>query len=326
MKTSCCNGERTTVKYLLQNTLFQTVNRSESDENIHLHDDTVHLLPAQGTCRQILDRCDRTPTDTTKTEVERPPHRSIEALKQRFSNGVAEQCEWPLKNDLAESYSRAIYWGCVKDRGIEKTIKKILEANVLEDDGEVSTEVVKTYFKNALEYNDPTFLLTAYTVENQFYRKLNSEMTNGNHRQVFKNLCGNWTGYYTGIIMKNPVFDRFHFSGRLYRGIQISSSDYAKYKIGTAFTKTSFQSTTKSWELAKKIAGLSETISEKLPVMLIFTIIDRRSALSIEEISEFPHEEEVLIVPGTLFMVYSINENKTPYEIELRQLEWKNEF
>ena len=45
-------------------------------------------------------------------------------------------------------------------------------------------------------------------------------------------------------------------------------------------------------------------------MILIFTITDPRSALSIEDISEYQSEEEVLIVPGTLFIVEHIDESE----------------
>ena len=108
--------------------------------------------------------------------------------------------------------------------------------------------------------------------------------------------------------------------------MEITQSDFAQYKPGIALANKSFQSTSKSWKIAKGFACPSSPTPGRLPVVLIFTIIDQRSALSIEDISEFQHEEEVLIIPGTLFIVTEVNQDVVPYEIELRQLEWTNEF
>jgi hypothetical protein len=108
--------------------------------------------------------------------------------------------------------------------------------------------------------------------------------------------------------------------------MQITQSDFAQYKPNTALANKSFQSTSKSWKIAKGFACPSTPTPGRLSVVIIFTITDRRSALSIEQISEYQNEEEVLIVPGTLFLVTNINQNEIPYEVELQQLEWKNEF
>jgi hypothetical protein len=151
-------------------------------------------------------------------------------------------------------------------------------------------------------------------------------MASGNSRQVFDKLCHKWTGYYTGFIVKNPAFEPYRFAGQTYRGMEITPVDFAEYKVAAALTNKSFQSTSRSWKIAKGFAYPSNPTPGRLHVMIIFTITDRRSALSIDQISEYQHEEEVLIVPGTLFIVTDVNLDDELYEIQLKQLEWKDEF
>ncbi|CAF0901351.1 unnamed protein product [Rotaria sordida] len=331
---ACCKGDIAVVERLLPVTSLKALNHVEPDGNTCLHaassrgyKNIVRLLLTKGACRRVQDRDGRSPLDAARTgEVARLFARSAEASQQRFSTSPAQQPEWQFANDNAESFSRAFHWGCIKDRGIKKTVKKIQKAHVLDEDRSAATEVVENYFKDALEEKNPLHLLKAYTVESSFYKQLNREMATGSSRKVFEKLRGKWTGYYTGIIAKNPAFDRFRFSGQTYRGMEITRSDYAQYEIGTALSNKSFQSTSKSWKIAKGFACPSHPRPERLPVVIIFTIADRRSALSIEEISEFQNEEEVLILPGTLFIVASINQDQVPYEIELEQLPWKDEF
>jgi len=331
---ACRNGDIPTVERLLVVTPLRTLNRLEPNGSTclhaacyHGHKEIVRLLLEHGACRRVINRYGCTPLDEAKTQeiIELFP-RSAEAARKRFSDSPAQQPEWQFEEDYAESYSRAIHWGCIKDRGIKKTIKKIRKAHAIEDDGHPSTEVVQNYFKDALETNNPILLLKAYTAESQFYKRLNHEMASGNRRQVFEKLRRKWTGYYTGIIVKNPAFEPYRFSGQTYRGMEITPADYAQYKIGVALANKSFQSTSKSWKIAKGFSCPSEPKPGRIPVIIIFTITDRRSALSIEEISDFQYEEEVLIVPGTLFIVNNINQTEVPHEIELRQLEWDNEF
>jgi hypothetical protein len=331
---ACRNGDITTVQRLLPVTPLKILNRLESTGRTCLHaasynghKEIVRLLLAYGASRRVIDRYDRSPLDDAKTqEIADLFPRTAEASRKRFSDSPAQQPEWQFDEDQAEYYSRAGHWGCIKDRGVKKTVKKVEKSHALQDDHDESIKIVQSHFNDARETNDPIYLLKAYTAESPFYKRLNHEMASGNRRQVFKKLCKKWTGYYTGIIVKNPAFEHYRFSGQTYRGMQINPSDYEQYRVGVALANKSFQSTSKSWEIANSFACGSKPTPGKLSVIIIFTILDRRSALSIEEISEYPNEEEVLIVPGTLFIVTSINQDETPYEIQLQQLEWKDEF
>ncbi|CAF1405066.1 unnamed protein product [Rotaria magnacalcarata] len=331
---ACRNGDIAVVQRLLPVTSLEILNRTEPDGNTCLHaaascghKEIVRLLLARGAYRRVKDQYGKTPLEAAKTdEVEKLFSRSADASKQRFGINPAKQLEWQFQNDHAETFARAVHWGCIKDRGIKKTVEKIQQADILEDDGDPSNEVIKNYFKCALEKKDPLYLLRAYTTESQFYRRLNREMATGNDREVFKKLCRKWTGFYTGIIAKNPALDHLHFSGQTYRGMEITPADYQQYRIGIALANKSFQSTSKSWKIAKGFACPPEHKPGTIPVVLIFTITDRKSALSIDEISDFQYEEEVLIVPGTFFIVTDINRDQSPHEVGLRQLQWNDEF
>jgi hypothetical protein len=331
---ACRNGDIVTVKRLLSNTPLEVINRIEPNGKTCLHAASAHdrkeivrLLLQKGATRRVTDRHGRTPLDEARTdEIRGLFRRSQGAATTRYSSNPIQQPEWQFEDTNAESYSRAIHWGSLKDRGLKKTVKELQKSPVLVEDGDVATEVVRNLFRDALATNNPVLLLKAYTVESQFYKRLNREMATGNRREVYKKLCKKWTGYYTGIIARNPAFQRLRYAGETYRGMEITQSDFAQYKPGVALANKSFQSTSKSWKIAKGFACPSSPTPGKLPVVLIFTIIDQRSALSIEDISEFQHEEEVLIIPGTLFIVTEVYQDVVPYEIELRQLEWTNEF
>lgn len=88
-------------------------------------------------------------------------------------------------------------------------MQKIHKAHVFGEVGDPDTEVVENHFNEALEHNNPIALLKAYTVESQFYKQLNSAMVTGGRRKVYKKLCGKWTAYYTGFIVRNPAFDPY---------------------------------------------------------------------------------------------------------------------
>ncbi|CAF1238715.1 unnamed protein product [Adineta ricciae] len=331
---ACRNGDKATVERLLSRTPLRTLNCLEPNgstclhaASYHGHKEIVEMLLRHGASRRMINRYGCTPLDEAKTEeIAQLFPRSTEAAKQRFCNNPAQQLEWQFENDSAESYSRATHWDCVKDRGIKKTIKKLRKAQTIFDDGSGSSALVADFFQAALDTNDPIYLLRAYTAESPFYTELNREMARGNQKEVFRKLCKKWTGFYTGLIVKNPAFEAYRFSGETYRGMQITPIDLQQYKIGIALANKSFQSTSKSWKVAKGFACPSQPKRGTIPVILFFTIKDRRSALNIDQISEYQGEEEVLIVPGTLFIISDIDRQSQPYEIHLEQLQWANEF
>ena len=331
---ACRNGDLETVQRLLPNTSIEVLNRLESNgstclhaASFHGHIEIVRLLLRTGASRQISNRYGCTPLDEAKTqEIADLFPRNPNAAKKRYSNNPVKQTEWQFAERTAESFSRAFYWNCVKDRGVKNTVKKIRKAHVLDNiDSEEDGKLVQSYFSKALETNNPIYLLKAYTAETSFYDNLNQFMATGSESDVYKKICRKWSGYYTGLIMKNPTFDRYRYSGLTYRGMEITQEDYAQYKIGRALSNKSFQSTSKSWKVAKGFAYPANPKPGRLPVIIVFDVISRSSALNIEEISEYADEEEVLIVPGTFFMVTNINQDERPCEISVKQIEWTND-
>jgi hypothetical protein len=331
---ACRNGDQQIVERLLPTTSIRVLNRLEPNgstclhaASYHGHKDIVRLLLAHGACRRTINLYGCTPLDEAETqEIADLFPRSTEAAQKRFSANPGEEPDWQFVDDGAESYSRCIHWGCLKDRGIKKTIAKIEKANVLTDLTHPSIKLVKDLFQAALDDNNPLCVLQAYTVEGPFYRQLNRYMATGSDSQVFEKLRKKWSGYYIGLIVLNPAFEPYRFSGQTYRGMRIKPEEYARYKRGVALTCKSPQSTSKSWKIAKGFAYPAKPRPETIPVILIFTICDPRSALSVEQISEYPKEEEVLIAPGALFIVTDIDGNAMPFEVHLRQLEWTNEL
>jgi len=331
---ACRNGDMDTVQRLVPRTKPKDLNRLESNgstclhaASYHGHKDIVRYLLSHGASRRVVNHYGCTPLDEAKTqEIADLFPRTNEEAHKRFSDTNSRQLEWQFLKGNAEDYARAVHWNCVKDRGVKKTVNKLFKARLLEGDDEKSAELVEYFFDKAEAENNPIWLLRAYTVESQFYRQLNREMATGNDRQVYKKLCKGWTGYYTGIILRNAAFEPYRYAGETYRGMEVTPEEFEKYKVNQVLTNKSFQSTSKSWKIAKSFACPDKPSIGKLSVIIILSITDRRSALSIETISEFQTEQEVLIAPGTLFIVKSIDHNRTPCEIELLQLAWTNEF
>lgn len=68
--------------------------------------------------------------------------------------------------------------------------------------------------------------------------------------------------------------------------------------------------------------------ANEIPVLCTLKILNRRTALDIHQISEFPNEDEVLILPYTAFTIVNIKEISVApsrFEIELQECEkWHN--
>ncbi len=333
------DGDFPKVNNLLPGTSIRTLNSLESNGHTCLHvasscghKEIVRLLLDHGASRRIEDRDGRTPLEVAKTkEVAEMFARLEEDAVKRYSVDPREQPKWLFGQDKAEAFSRAIQWDCIKDRGVKKTVKEIEDAKIngkkLIDNNDQSKEVqsLRYYLNEAREKNDPSLLLKVYTIDSPFYGELNGYMATGNSKQVYEKICGKWSGYYTGAIMKNPALDKYRCSGVTYRGMKIDREALEQYKRGVVLTNKAFQSTSKLVTVALRFARLEERILGKVSVLIQYTILDRKSAFDIRDLSEFPEEEEVLMVPGSLFKVDCVDNRIEPYQIHLRQLTWDHE-
>ncbi|CAF4604711.1 unnamed protein product [Rotaria sp. Silwood1] len=325
---ACRDGDIAIVERLLPLTPPDVLNRLEPNGSSCLHVacanghlEIVRLLLEYGSSRRTRDSNGHVPLDLVKKkEIAKLFPRSEEAAAQRYGINPMNQVEWLLDQDYAESLARAIAWGCIKDRGIKKTVKKIEKAGVLDYDESKESKLVKFYLNQAVEKNDPKFFLKIYTIEARFFSNFNLYMAEGSRKQVYEKLCGKWSGYYTGVIMKNPALQCYYYSGITYRGMQITLKDLEKYKVGVALTNKTFQSTSKLRKVAEHFAHREKPRLESVRIIIVYLIVDQKSGLDISSISEYPDEEEVLMVPGTCFKVVHVDKSGSVCEAQLRQL------
>ncbi|CAF1026333.1 unnamed protein product [Rotaria magnacalcarata] len=182
-------------------------------------------------------------------------------------------------------------------------------------------------FDKAANKKDPKFLLQAYTAETEFYRVLNVNLAQAHLDETGSVTLqiNKYCSWIVGIIAHHPCLDRFNFSGKCYRGMSINKSDLEKYKEGTRILTKSFLSSSKDRDVATNFADTSAS-NDKISVLCIYDVRNRRSALHLAEISMFPDEKEVLIMPYTAFKIMEVahlygHNVKIEAEINLKECE-----
>ncbi|CAF1126866.1 unnamed protein product [Adineta ricciae] len=228
--------------------------------------------------------------------------------------------DWIFSKHHATSYARAIEYDCVKDRGIAKTVQKLEDADVIPHDDSEDNKLLRFYLNEARNENNALYLLL-FILNTVFYKKINSFMIFGSPKIVYDKLCREWSGYYAGLLMRNPALHLYRYKGIVYRGMTMFTQNLQKsYKVDNRFTNKTFQSTSTSWEIAAKYAGTTPAKLSETNVIMIYEIVDSRFALDVEKFSKCPDEREVLLLPGCLFEVQRIDNRKNPIQIYVEQI------
>jgi hypothetical protein len=95
----------------------------------------------------------------------------------------------------------------------------------------------------------------------------------------------------------------------------MTNEDLEQYKTGDHIVNKAFLSTSKLRSIAERFVSLTSV--QKIPVICVYHLRTDEYVLDISALSEFPEEEEVLILPNACFKVESIRRNTYPMEIEL---------
>ncbi|CAF3072284.1 unnamed protein product [Rotaria socialis] len=194
-------------------------------------------------------------------------------------------------------------------------------------DNEAYKQTVKALIQ-AERSNDIVPLITLYTSEYggekvPFYDILNNQLAlvSGDYGNT-AHFCDRFVYEFS---MKNDTLAQHAFVGKSYRGIRMSQSTIERYKKlaelgknGIIATKT-FTSTSKIDTEALRFIEKSKNKQER-PVLFIFNIWHPcKTIIDVTEVSCYPEEEEVLIIPGNLFRICSVTEKPELTEIRLEQ-------
>ncbi|CAF0744218.1 unnamed protein product [Adineta steineri] len=325
---ACCKNDLEKVQ--------QTVNRSEIDTigpvgNTALHIASmrnyvklVRLLLRYHASRTIRNDEGYTAEELATTEEIKAafntPVRTISDFKHFVAS--SREIEWldSYKNAYRISYENHEHM----KRWLTKVpLQKLLDAicneyvDQMNFKDESHRETIKTYLSYAAELEDPLGLLQAYTTPKvQFHYLLNHDLAElgsdfrfvSSHALIKSGYADNEPpkdiGQYifASLVINHPRFRSYFCAGITFRGMKITRKDLEEYNRGNIIMTRSFLSTSKNRSIAELFLDC-ECDATHPPVICIYKVINSRSSLSIETISQIPDEEEVLIVPFTVFQI-----------------------
>ncbi|CAF4649634.1 unnamed protein product, partial [Rotaria sp. Silwood1] len=244
--------------------------------------------------------------------------------KTRF---VSESIEWILQTDQAD-FKAYQYWTKLGTYGQDPQFYELIDyikRNYLEKDLQRIEDIdtVVKYFNLTINTRDPFYLLQAYTAETGFYSTLNVHLTQL-HLENLTDKENLSKIYYLEIIARHPKSETLSYTGKAYRGMMITNNDLKQYKIGTRILTKTFSSSSKQWDIASKFLDDDRHKGGQLSTICVYEIRNQKTALDIQDISLFPYEEEVLILPYSAFKIIDIridNDKSPNVEIELKECE-----
>lgn len=175
---------------------------------------------------------------------------------------------------------------------------------------------ITLWTKQAITENDATLLVRSYTVETDFYKRLNANLadlkalTNEDAREP------GWSCAFSRYIANESTLRKNRWMGTTYRGMHMTGDDIAMYEVGQMLMNKAFLSTSQLRKVAEKFATKDLPINKKAAICT-YVIKDNHAALDVKEYSEFPPEDEVLILPCMDFEVTKLDTKGKFVEIEV---------
>ena len=206
--------------------------------------------------------------------------------------------------------------------------------NICFSSSELSPEektTINWFFDRAV--NDPIYILRAFTSVSNFSIIFSNYLLENidNTAQVYS---------LSNLLRDCSSFEPFTYLGETYRGILISKDDSTKYGAGSKIIIATLLSTTKDWSQAELSAldgqgdywrRTSDLNISYFAAICVYRIKHRRTAYAVQNISEVPDEQEVLILPRSAFILKVISQYEETaqggiiYIFELEQCDYENE-
>ncbi|CAF1193305.1 unnamed protein product [Adineta steineri] len=254
-------------------------------------------------------------------------------LKQHSLNEQTAAMWWKVFHWVSHTFSetlnrrdfRADLFDLDSDRDFDEFLKKNIE------DG-VAYQRTKEALKVADTAKDIVPLITLYTSEygddkKAFYQMLNQQLALASENDIdTSHFCKRFVYEFE---MKSDQLENRSFTGTTFRGASMYDSDIKIYEElvikgqnGVIALKT-FTSTSRQKKQAMKFAIKKPGMQR---VLYTYNIHNRTHGIvSVKDVSKYPHEDEVLIIPGNLFTISRVrkNEDEDLTEIHLEHINTK---
>ncbi|CAF3980384.1 unnamed protein product, partial [Rotaria sp. Silwood2] len=305
---ACRNNDMDKVKLFLETMMSDQIDKLKPNDSTTLHAASyyghhgiVELLLKQGASRSIKNKYNCIPYEEGNT-VEIKQLFSHENVNNRFLGNLNSTIEWIRVGKHIDQEAKAIRKMLKTYSEQDKSNKKKILIEMIDLGNYEGINKIKRYFDQANDENDPKYILKAYTEETEFYQRLNRELTRA-HK-----LNPNDENQHQLLDFLNLIFCR------------------PSFRNAKIMTK-SLLSTSKAQHIAESFAAKEKAIADgnaiKRACICIYKIRKAHTALDIEELSMFPHEQEVLLIPYSAFEVVNVQEITSNYgiltEIELHQ-------
>ncbi|CAF3979674.1 unnamed protein product [Adineta steineri] len=287
------------------------------------HEKIVELLLEKGAYYTILNKY----KNTAYNEAANGRIKRLIQYYRYAARFIGDATEWIITTNVSKfqvktSMQKLEAYG--RDPNFDQLITYIIEHYLEKDLQDINNIInIKQYFEQAIHEKDPVHLLKAYTANSDFYLKLNFHLAQLNYESLTdqKNLS---YAYYIGLVSFHPKLETLSYIGTSYRGMIINNDNLQQYKIGKQILIKTLLSTSKHIRIASQFCKTNQKSNDQLNVICIYEICNCKSALNIEDISEFPDDQEVLILPYTRFEIIDIQYTRSDtsrIEIKLKQCE-----
>ncbi|CAM4939572.1 unnamed protein product [Rotaria socialis] len=175
-------------------------------------------------------------------------------------------------------------------------------------------------------------LITLYTSEEAgLYRPLNQQLASSpTEAQTSPHLCDR---FVMEFCLKRNELKQLAFIGTSYRGATLAVADIAVYRSALQNSSTpvlglkAFTSTSIDPLIALSFAMKNPISQDERHVLFVFEVTKASSTIfGIENISIYTQEREVLILPGTLFVVVDVQEKVDLNITQIVLRHWKVSF